>query len=116
MWLDTYAGVVASANTLGWERLTALDDEPLRRLIRPIGLASARVRYLSSLVRFIDRVGLTCGFARVPHGIASEVAGHSKVVCIRGGLHPNPNACSPVQHTSLVRASISAGEFAVRSR
>ena len=55
MWLDTYAGVVASANTLGWERLTALDDEPLRRLVRPIGLTSARVRYLRSLVGFIDR-------------------------------------------------------------
>lgn len=57
--LDTFAGVVASENTLGWERLTALDDEPLRRLVRPIGLASACVRYLGSLVRFIDQVGMS---------------------------------------------------------
>lgn len=57
--VDTYARVVAGANTLGWERLTALDDEPLRRLVRPIGLVSARVRYLRSLVYFIDRAGVS---------------------------------------------------------
>ena len=51
--------MVASANTLGWERLTVLYDEPLRCLVRPIGLAPARVRYLRSLVRFIDRVGMS---------------------------------------------------------
>jgi endonuclease III len=57
--VDTYAGVVARANTFGWERLTALDDEPLRRLVHPIGLGSARIRYLRSLARFIDRAGVS---------------------------------------------------------
>lgn len=57
--VDTYAGVVDRANTLGWEGLATLDDEPLRRLLRPIGLASARIRYLRSLVHFIDRASVS---------------------------------------------------------
>ena len=36
--VGTYAGVVARADTLGWDMLTTLDDESLARLVRPIGL------------------------------------------------------------------------------
>ena len=56
--VSTYAGVVARADTLGWDMLSTLDDESLARLVRPIGLPSARIRYLRSLARFIDRAGV----------------------------------------------------------
>ncbi len=56
--ISTYAGVVARADTLGWDMLSTLDDESLARLVRPIGLPSARIRYLRSLARFIDRAGV----------------------------------------------------------
>lgn len=52
--VDTYADVVSRANSLGWGTLAALDDESLTRLVRPIGLPSARLRYLRSLAFFID--------------------------------------------------------------
>lgn len=55
--VGTYADVVARADTLGWGTLTTLDDESLTRLVRPIGLPSARIRYLRSLARFIDQTG-----------------------------------------------------------
>jgi len=57
--VGTYAGVVARADTLGWGMLTKLDDESLARLVRPIGLPSARIRYLRSLTQFIDRTGVS---------------------------------------------------------
>jgi endonuclease III len=53
--VGTYASVVARADTLGWGTLTELNDESLTRLVRPIGLPAARIRYLRSLTRFIDR-------------------------------------------------------------
>jgi endonuclease III len=55
--VGTYADVVARADTLGWGTLTTLDDESLTRLVRPIGLPAARIRYLRSLARFIDQAG-----------------------------------------------------------
>jgi endonuclease III len=53
--IDTYADVVARADTLGWEALTALSDTSLSGVVQSIGLVSARVRYLRSLVGFINR-------------------------------------------------------------
>jgi hypothetical protein len=52
--VDTYSGVVARTATLGWRKLTALNDEALTYLVRPIGLPKARTRYLRSLADFID--------------------------------------------------------------
>ncbi len=57
--IGTYVGVVTQANTLGWRKLTTLNDESLTRLVRPIGLAAARVRYLRSLASFINRSGMS---------------------------------------------------------
>jgi len=51
--VGTYSGVVARAATLGWGKLTALNDEALTHLVRPIGLPTARSRYLRSLADFI---------------------------------------------------------------
>lgn len=51
--VDTYARVVAETNALGFERLVALDDEELGRLVRPLGLPVARIGYLRSLESFI---------------------------------------------------------------
>ena len=65
--VDTYADVVSRANTLGWGMLAALDDESLTRLVRPIGLLSARTRYLRSLAFFIDGADVSrTDLARVP--------------------------------------------------
>lgn len=55
--IGTYAGVVARADTLGWRTLTALDDDALARLVRPIGLPKVRTRYLRSLAGFVGRTG-----------------------------------------------------------
>jgi endonuclease III len=55
--IDTYAGVVVRADSLGWRELTTLNDESLTCLVRPIGLPTARIRYLRSLARFIDYDG-----------------------------------------------------------
>jgi hypothetical protein len=54
--VDTYGRVVADANTLGFENLVALSDRQLAELVRPIGLPAARIRYLRSLVDFLDRL------------------------------------------------------------
>jgi endonuclease III len=51
--IGTYAGVVARADTLGWDSLTAMGDEPLARLVHPLGLPAARIRYLRSLATFV---------------------------------------------------------------
>lgn len=53
--IGTYSGVVAHADALGWDKLTALEDDALGVLVRPIGLPAARIRYLRSLARLIDQ-------------------------------------------------------------
>jgi endonuclease III len=57
--VGTYADVVARADALGWDGLTALNDESLTRLVHPIGLLAARIRYLRSLARYIEADGLS---------------------------------------------------------
>ena len=51
--VDTYARVVAETDAIGFERLIALDDDELGRLVRPLGLPVARIGYLRSLADFI---------------------------------------------------------------
>ncbi len=51
--IDTYSGVVSQADALGWDRLTVLDDGEATALVRPLGLAASRVRYLRSLAGFV---------------------------------------------------------------
>lgn len=51
--IDTYSGVVSRADALGWDRLAALDDGDATTLVRPLGLAASRVRYLRSLAGFV---------------------------------------------------------------
>jgi endonuclease III len=87
--IGTYAGVVDGIDNLGWSRLTTLDDQSLARLIRPIGLPTARVRYLRSLARFIDGGGISpADLAAVPlddliAGFAAGVdgAGYNTAQC-----------------------------------
>jgi endonuclease III len=76
--VGTYASVVGRADTLGWHPLTELNDESLTRLVRPIGLPVARVRYLRSLASFIDQTpASTVGIAEADSDdlIASLAAG-----------------------------------------
>lgn len=54
--VDTYARVVADATILGFDTLAELSDGQLTELVRPIGLPAARIRYLRSLVNFLDRL------------------------------------------------------------
>lgn len=51
--VNTYSAVVAQANSMGWEGLTALDDQAISALVRPLGLAASRVGYLRSLAAFL---------------------------------------------------------------
>lgn len=53
--IGTYSGVVARADALGWEGLTALDDRAATTLVRPLGLAASRVGYLRSLAGLISQ-------------------------------------------------------------
>lgn len=53
--IGTYSSVVARADSLGWGGLTALDDGAVTALVRPLGLAAARVGYLRSLAGFVAR-------------------------------------------------------------
>jgi endonuclease III len=76
--IGKYADVVGQADALGWNQLTALNDESLTGLVRSIGLPTARIRYLRSLARFIDGSGVTeIDLATVPLDdlIASFTAG-----------------------------------------
>jgi hypothetical protein len=41
-------------------------------------------------------MSLTCGFTGGAHEPHSIPAGQTMIICVRGGLHPNPNACCPV--------------------
>lgn len=52
--ISTYGGVVRRADQLGWSGLTALDDEALAAVVRPLGLISSRVSYLRSLAGFVS--------------------------------------------------------------
>jgi hypothetical protein len=51
--IDTYSSVVSRTDALGWDRLAALDDGEATALVRPLGLAASRVRYLRSLAAFV---------------------------------------------------------------
>ncbi|GAB2763944.1 hypothetical protein [Streptomyces bullii] len=53
--VDTYAGVLARADTLGFDALTDLDDDQARDLVAPLGLTEARLTYLYSLADTLAR-------------------------------------------------------------
>jgi hypothetical protein len=52
----TYAEVAAEADRLGFDCLAGSPDNDLVELVRPLGLASSRVRYLRSLAAFLERM------------------------------------------------------------
>ena len=96
--IGTYADVVARADTLGWDELAEMDDEDLGAMVRPLGLAAARVGYLRSLAGFIEGVsaptsglGLTRPedligpFATSVHGAGYKVAQCAALYA--GGYH-----------------------------
>ncbi len=63
--ISTYADVVSCADARGWSGLTALDDDGLAALVRPLGLSESRVSYLRSLAQFLGHAAaagtdLTC--------------------------------------------------------
>lgn len=52
--ISTYASVVSRTDSLGWGRLTALDDAAVGVIVRPLGLIASRVGYLRSLADFVS--------------------------------------------------------------
>ncbi|WP_228553758.1 hypothetical protein [Catenulispora pinisilvae] len=54
--VSTYAAVLAEADALGFDKLTALDDEELAEIVHPLGLRDSRIAYLRSLEKFVDRL------------------------------------------------------------
>lgn len=54
--VKTYARVIAHADSLGFDQLVAASDEELRGWVRPIGLPTTRITYLTSLAAFLDRL------------------------------------------------------------
>lgn len=96
--IGTYADVVGRADTLGWNELTEMDDEGLGAMVRPLGLAAARVGYLRSLTGFIDGVSVpTSGLALTrpedligPFAASVHGAGYKVAQCAAlyaGGYH-----------------------------
>ncbi|MEU5859774.1 MULTISPECIES: hypothetical protein [unclassified Nonomuraea] len=51
--VGVYAEVVKKADAYGWEELIGFQDSEVVELVRPLGLADARVRYLRSLEDFV---------------------------------------------------------------
>ncbi|AXG78606.1 hypothetical protein [Streptomyces paludis] len=51
--VETYAGVIASANTHGFDSLAQATDTELIALVRPIGLLQTRIDYLRSLAELL---------------------------------------------------------------
>ncbi|MFC9913956.1 hypothetical protein [Streptomyces sp. NPDC059862] len=87
--IDTYAAVVATAEKLGFDALTAATDAELAALVAPIGLPTARVDYLRSLTDLlrrwdkedldptaegVDTDDLITAFAEQVHGASYKVA------------------------------------------
>jgi len=54
--VDSYALVVRQARNIGYDRITRAGDDEIARLVRPIGLATARITYLRSLTTFLARI------------------------------------------------------------
>ncbi|MFI6084151.1 hypothetical protein ACIBBB_24750 [Streptomyces sp. NPDC051217] len=52
--VETYARVIASANTEGFDSLATASDAELAALVRPIGLPQARIDYLRSLAELLQ--------------------------------------------------------------
>jgi hypothetical protein len=55
--IDTYASIVKTADTTGWDRLTNMTDAQVAELVRPLGLTRARISYLRSLETFLEGLG-----------------------------------------------------------
>lgn len=51
--VGVYADVVKKADAYGWDALTALHDQEIADLVRPLGLIDTRVRYLRSMETFL---------------------------------------------------------------
>ncbi|MEU2133605.1 hypothetical protein [Streptomyces sp. NPDC018352] len=87
--VDTYAKVIQSADTLGFEVLAASTEAELAELVRPLGLTQTRTDYLRSLAELLqswskegvdplspsaDGDELIHDFARRVHGASYKVA------------------------------------------
>ncbi|MEZ0108614.1 hypothetical protein ABH920_002615 [Catenulispora sp. EB89] len=54
--VSSYAAVLAEADALGFDKLTALEDEELAKIVHPLGLRDSRIAYLRSLDKFVGRL------------------------------------------------------------
>lgn len=51
--ISTYAAVIAAADAVAFDELTAMSDDDLTDLVTPLGLPRARIIYLRSLAAFL---------------------------------------------------------------
>ncbi|MCW2945393.1 MAG: hypothetical protein JWR24_2110 [Actinoallomurus sp.] len=97
--IDTYAGVVKTADACGWDTLTGMSDAELADLVRPLGLAEARIRYLRSLQAFLtnpDVIGgdlLTVPAGRLISNFAARVDGAAFKVAQCAALYARGYHC-----------------------
>ncbi|MGI5232526.1 hypothetical protein [Actinoallomurus sp. CA-142502] len=109
--VDTYANVVKTADAHGWDALIGMDDSELASLIRPLGLAEARIRYLRSLQAFLsepDAAGgdvLTMPATQLITNFAARVDGASFKVAQCAALYARGYHCGimPVDSGMVTR-------------
>jgi hypothetical protein len=103
--VGVYAEVVKQADAYGWDALTGFHDQEIVELVRPLGLADARLRYLRSLENFVTASAArgTCG--RLPltrpaddfiEAFAAEVSGASYKVAQCAALYARGYHCGVI--------------------
>lgn len=94
-----YAEVVASADRIGFDTLTLMDDHALVELVRPIGLPTARIEYLRSLNLFLKSLNsggaspLTMNASEFIHCFAEQVSFASYKVAQCAALYSRGYHC-----------------------
>ncbi|SDH97769.1 hypothetical protein SAMN05421505_12913 [Sinosporangium album] len=109
--VDIYAEVVKKADAYGWDALTSFNDQEIIELVRPVGLADARLRYLRSLESFVTasaargRLPLTMPVDDFIEAFAAEVSGASYKVAQCAALYARGYHCGvmPVDSGMLSR-------------
>ncbi|MEW1844112.1 hypothetical protein AB0392_39720 [Nonomuraea angiospora] len=124
--VDVYAEVVKKADAYGWDALINFQDSEVVELVRPIGLADARVRYLRSLETFVagseacGRHPLTMPADEFIEAYAAEVNGASYKVAQCAALYARGYHCGIIPVDSgmvgklapLLGMEVGSGTFA----
>lgn len=94
--IGTYAAVVKTASAHGWDALTNMSDAELAAFVTPLGLITARIRYLRSLAEFLADPGgdpLTMPAGQLIASLAARVNGASFKVAQCAALYARGYHC-----------------------